>query len=296
MPTLMERQLDAAAGLSCSSGRSRSAASRSITKANTKAGRLGTGRVEGRRARRRHDHPGRRSSSWPRHPPQRGSGASEAGSRLSIAASWSTRTCSTSDPDIFALGECVEVGGHVYGLVAPLYEMARVVAAHLAGEQTAGFVQPTRRPSSRSPASTSFRSATSPTARIARRSCCATPTAGVYKRLVLRTTSIIGTVLYGETADGAWFNDLMKKRGRHLRHARDVDLRPGAIREAPRWTLRRPLQRCRMMRKSAAATACARARSSSAIKAKGLTTPRAGARPHQGVRLAAAPAPASSSR
>ena len=34
--------------------------------------------------------------------------------------------------------------------------------------------------------------------------------AGVYKRLVLKDNRIIGAVLYGETADGAWFFDLMK--------------------------------------------------------------------------------------
>src|SRR4029077_18671823 len=46
----------------------------------------------------------------------------------------------TSDPDVIAIGECAEVGGHVYGLVAPLYEMARVAAAHLTGETSATFV------------------------------------------------------------------------------------------------------------------------------------------------------------
>ena len=35
--------------------------------------------------------------------------------------------------------------------------------------------------------------------------------AGVYKRLVIKDNRIIGTVLYGETSDGAWFNDLQKK-------------------------------------------------------------------------------------
>src|SRR4029078_12050844 len=34
---------------------------------------------------------------------------------------------------------------------------------------------------------------------------------GIYKRLVVKDNRIIGTVLYGETADGAWFNDLKKK-------------------------------------------------------------------------------------
>ena len=31
----------------------------------------------------------------------------------------------TSDPDIYAVGECVEFSGNIYGLVAPLYEMAK---------------------------------------------------------------------------------------------------------------------------------------------------------------------------
>ena len=44
-------------------------------------------------------------------------------------------------------------------------------------------------------------------------------TAGVYKRLVIKEDRIIGTVLYGETSDGAWFNDLKKKSDRHLRCA-----------------------------------------------------------------------------
>ena len=46
----------------------------------------------------------------------------------------------TSDPDIFAVGECVEHRGQCYGLVAPLYEMAKVLASELAGEKPAGFV------------------------------------------------------------------------------------------------------------------------------------------------------------
>src|SRR5690606_21079150 len=46
----------------------------------------------------------------------------------------------TSDGDILALGECAEVDGMVYGLVAPLYEMARIAASHLAGDTTPAFV------------------------------------------------------------------------------------------------------------------------------------------------------------
>ncbi len=46
----------------------------------------------------------------------------------------------TSDPDILALGECAEVDGICYGLVAPLYEMAEVAARHLAGGTGAVFM------------------------------------------------------------------------------------------------------------------------------------------------------------
>lgn len=42
--------------------------------------------------------------------------------------------CLTSDPDIYAIGECALWNGQVFGLVAPGYDMARVAARHLAGE------------------------------------------------------------------------------------------------------------------------------------------------------------------
>ena len=47
--------------------------------------------------------------------------------------------CSTSDPDIFAIGECALWEGQIFGLVAPGYTMARTVAALLAGETDAAF-------------------------------------------------------------------------------------------------------------------------------------------------------------
>lgn len=39
--------------------------------------------------------------------------------------------CVTSDPAVFAIGECAVAAGRVWGLVAPGYDMAKVVAAHL---------------------------------------------------------------------------------------------------------------------------------------------------------------------
>ncbi|WP_428945966.1 nitrite reductase large subunit NirB [Pantoea sp. FN060301] len=45
--------------------------------------------------------------------------------------------CTTSDPDIYAIGECALWNGQIFGLVAPGYQMARVLASQLAGEQAA---------------------------------------------------------------------------------------------------------------------------------------------------------------
>eukprot|EP00004_Rigifila_ramosa_P015069 TRINITY_DN3481_c0_g1_i1.p1 TRINITY_DN3481_c0_g1~~TRINITY_DN3481_c0_g1_i1.p1 ORF type:complete len:850 (+),score=149.92 TRINITY_DN3481_c0_g1_i1:1441-3990(+) len=44
-------------------------------------------------------------------------------------------SCVTSDPDIYAIGECALWGGLVFGLVAPGYEMARIAARHLLQEE-----------------------------------------------------------------------------------------------------------------------------------------------------------------
>lgn len=42
--------------------------------------------------------------------------------------------CQTSDPDVYAIGECASWHGRTYGLVAPGYKMAQVAAAHLLGQ------------------------------------------------------------------------------------------------------------------------------------------------------------------
>ncbi len=47
--------------------------------------------------------------------------------------------CGTSDPDIYAIGECAAWKDMVYGLVAPGYDMARVVARHIAGQPGSDF-------------------------------------------------------------------------------------------------------------------------------------------------------------
>ncbi|KAA3450564.1 nitrite reductase large subunit [Mesorhizobium sp. SARCC-RB16n] len=118
----------------------------------------------------------------------------------------------SNDPDIFALGECAEVGGMVYGLVAPLYEMARVAARQLAGDETAAFVHMDTPTKLKVTGIDLFSLGDFADGDDRQEIVLRDASAGVYKRLVLRDDRIIGTVLYGETSDGAWFNDLKKKQ------------------------------------------------------------------------------------
>jgi nitrite reductase (NADH) large subunit len=60
----------------------------------------------------------------------------EVGPRGGIAIN---NQCLTSDPNVYAIGECALWGGMVYGLVAPGYDMARVAAKHMLGDASAEF-------------------------------------------------------------------------------------------------------------------------------------------------------------
>lgn len=118
----------------------------------------------------------------------------------------------TSDGHIMALGECAEVGGQVYGLVAPLYEMARIAASHLSGDGTPAFVHSDTPTKLKVTGIDLYSLGDFAEGEGREEIVLRDATAGIYKRLVIKENRIIGTVLYGETADGAWFNDLKKKQ------------------------------------------------------------------------------------
>jgi nitrite reductase (NADH) large subunit len=116
----------------------------------------------------------------------------------------------TSDKDIFALGECVEHRGMCYGLVAPLYEMAEVIADNLldgAAEYTGSVTATKLKVTGVDLYSAGDFAEGDDREEIVLRDA----SAGVYKRLVLKDNKIIGAVLYGETSDGPWFFDMLKK-------------------------------------------------------------------------------------
>lgn len=116
----------------------------------------------------------------------------------------------TSDPAIFALGECAEHRGMAYGLVAPAYEQARVLARHLAGKPAAypGSVVSTNLKVSGVPVF----SAGDISGEGAQDIVLRDRAHGVYRRLFIRDGVLAGAVLFGDTADGLYFLDLITNR------------------------------------------------------------------------------------
>ncbi|UIJ72226.1 nitrite reductase large subunit NirB [Aurantimonas sp. HBX-1] len=117
----------------------------------------------------------------------------------------------TSDPAILALGECAEIGGRVYGLVAPLYQMAEVAARSLAGAPGKGFAHSDTPTKLKVTGIDLYSVGDFADGEGRDEIVLRDAAAGVYKRLVLKDNRILGAVLYGETADGGWFGDLLKK-------------------------------------------------------------------------------------
>ncbi|MEL7467737.1 MAG: nitrite reductase large subunit NirB [Pseudomonadota bacterium] len=115
----------------------------------------------------------------------------------------------TSDESILAVGECVEHRGLCYGLVAPLYDMAKVAAKTLAGTEGAyeGSLTSTKL---KVTGVDLFSAGDFADADDREEIVLRDAARGVYKRLVLQANRIIGAVMYGDTADGAWFFGLLK--------------------------------------------------------------------------------------
>ncbi|MCW1382886.1 nitrite reductase large subunit NirB [Novosphingobium sp. KCTC 2891] len=116
----------------------------------------------------------------------------------------------TSDPAIMAVGECVQHRGTCYGLVAPLWDMCRALADHACGAPTgyAGSVTSTKlKVSGIDLFSAGDFSGGEGCEDIVMRDAAR----GLYKRVVIKDDRLIGAVLYGDTADGSWYFDLLKK-------------------------------------------------------------------------------------
>ncbi|MBT0669494.1 NAD(P)/FAD-dependent oxidoreductase [Novosphingobium profundi] len=116
----------------------------------------------------------------------------------------------TSDPDVLSVGECVQHRGLCYGLVAPLWEMCRALADHATGQPSgyAGSVTSTKlKVSGIDLFSAGDFSGGEGCEDIVLRDAAR----GIYKRVIVKEGRLVGAVLYGDTADGSWYFDLLRK-------------------------------------------------------------------------------------
>ncbi|MDY3199734.1 MAG: nitrite reductase large subunit NirB, partial [Arcobacter sp.] len=117
----------------------------------------------------------------------------------------------TSDENIFAIGECVEHSGNTYGLVAPLYEQAKVLAKYLAEVKTEGYNGSTLSTRLKISGVDLFSAGDYLGDETTEDLILLDEKVGIYKKLVIYNNKIIGMVLYGDTADASWYLKLLKE-------------------------------------------------------------------------------------
>ena len=129
-------------------------------------------------------------------------------------------TLQTYDPKIYAVGECVAHRGVAYGLVAPLFEQGKVAANHLAnfgiGRYTGSVTSTKLKVTGIDLFSAGDFTGSSDTEEIVLNDAMG----GVYKKLVIKDNKLVGGVLYGDTADGPWYFQMLRD-GQDIHEIRD---------------------------------------------------------------------------
>ncbi len=121
-------------------------------------------------------------------------------------------TLQTYDPKIYAIGECVQHRGEVYGLVAPLFEMAKVCANHLAGLGYALYKGSMVSTKLKVTGIDLFSAGDFSAGDDKEEISFIDKKGGIYKKLVIKDSKVVGAVMYGDTMDGSWYFQLMREQ------------------------------------------------------------------------------------
>ncbi|MGE8359294.1 nitrite reductase large subunit NirB [Pseudomonas sp.] len=114
-------------------------------------------------------------------------------------------TLQTYDPRVYAIGECASHRGIAYGLVAPLFEQAKVCANHLAQLGYSRYQGSVTSTKLKVTGIDLFSAGEFMGAEGTETITLSDPIGGVYKKLVIRDDVLVGACLYGDTADGGWY-------------------------------------------------------------------------------------------
>ena len=121
-------------------------------------------------------------------------------------------TLQTYDPRIYAGGECVQHRSATFGLVAPIWDQAKVCGAHLAGAGHRRYVQQATPTKLKVTGVDLYSVGDFIGGEGSEDLVLKDPRRGIYKRLVLHGNRIAGAVLYGDVQDGPWYFGLIQDR------------------------------------------------------------------------------------
>ncbi|CDG83595.1 NAD(P)/FAD-dependent oxidoreductase [Janthinobacterium agaricidamnosum] len=121
-------------------------------------------------------------------------------------------TLQSYDPRVYAVGECVQHRSATFGLVAPIWEQARVCGAHLAGAGHRRYVQQASPTKLKVTGIDLYSVGNFIGGPDSEDLVLRDPRRGIYKRLVVQNNRLAGAVLYGDVADGPWYFDLIQNR------------------------------------------------------------------------------------
>jgi nitrite reductase (NADH) large subunit len=126
-----------------------------------------------------------------------------------------------TDPRIYAVGECAAHRGIAYGLVAPLFEQGKVCATHLAQFGIGRYTGSRTSTKLKVTGIDLFSAGDFMGSEGCEEIVMTDPSGGVYKKLVIKDDKLVGACLYGDTADGAWYFELLRE-GRTVAEIRDL--------------------------------------------------------------------------
>ncbi len=125
-----------------------------------------------------------------------------------------------TDPRIYAIGECAAHRGIAYGLVAPLFEQAKVAANHLAQLGIGRYTGSLTSTKLKVTGIDLFSAGNFMGGDDHEEIVLSDPFGGVYKKLVLQGDKLVGACLYGDTVDGSYYFKLVRE-GRNVADIRD---------------------------------------------------------------------------
>jgi nitrite reductase (NADH) large subunit len=129
-------------------------------------------------------------------------------------------TLQTFDASIYAVGECVQHRNSTFGLVAPLWEQARVCATHLAEVGVCRYRGTLAATQLKVTGIDLYSAGDFVGAQGTETLILRDQRRGIYKRLVIRDNALTGAVLYGDARDGPWYFELIST-GRDITKQRD---------------------------------------------------------------------------